>query len=116
MAKCDEGYRCDVCGGDVTSIVDSDLYLRFVAGLIPAEELHLHPERHLRCNAVLSQYIEDTRFEPLFVEGDFDRRKMDPAQVQGSVKLFTRAYRRLWEILETPIKDITRYPLATREA
>ena len=32
MAKCDEGYLCDVCGGDVADLVDSDLYLGHVIG------------------------------------------------------------------------------------
>ena len=32
MAKCEEGYLCDVCGGDVEEITDSDLYLRYVIG------------------------------------------------------------------------------------
>ena len=32
MAKCDEGYRCEVCGRDVEAVTDSDLYLRFVLG------------------------------------------------------------------------------------
>ena len=27
MAKCEEGYLCDVCGGDVEAITESDLYL-----------------------------------------------------------------------------------------
>ena len=32
MAKCEEGYLCEVCGCDVEEISDSDLYLRFVIG------------------------------------------------------------------------------------
>jgi hypothetical protein len=35
VAKCDEGYRCEVCGLDVEVIVDSDLYLRYVLGEVP---------------------------------------------------------------------------------
>ncbi len=33
MARCDHGYLCDVCGEEVDSIRDSDLYLRFVTGV-----------------------------------------------------------------------------------
>ena len=40
MAKCDEGYRCEVCGQDVEAITESDLYLRFVLGEVPLEMLH----------------------------------------------------------------------------
>ena len=57
MAKCDEGYRCEVCGEDVTSIVDSDLYLRYVIGELDPEVLHTSPERHIRCNPVLAQFM-----------------------------------------------------------
>ena len=32
MARCDQGYLCEVCGGDVEAITDSDLYLRYVLG------------------------------------------------------------------------------------
>ena len=37
MAKCDEGYRCEVCGVDVEAITESDLYLRYVLGEVPLE-------------------------------------------------------------------------------
>ena len=40
MAKCEEGYLCDVCGGDVAEITDSDLYLRYVIGEVDPETLH----------------------------------------------------------------------------
>ena len=53
MAKCEEGYLCDVCGGDVEEIVDSDLYLRYVIGVVDAETLHTTRERHIRCNPTL---------------------------------------------------------------
>ena len=37
MAKCDEGYRCEMCGRDVEAIAESDLYLRYVLGEVPLE-------------------------------------------------------------------------------
>ena len=52
--KCDEGYRCEVCGDDVTSIVESDLYLRYVRRELDPETLHTSAERHIRCNPVLA--------------------------------------------------------------
>jgi len=110
MAKCEEGYLCDVCGGDVEEITDSDLYLRFVIGMLDPETLHTTRERHLRCNGVLAQFIVDDRFEPMTVEGDFDKRTMDPAYVRERESLVTRGYRRLHEVahLDLPIID---YPL-----
>ena len=50
MAKCDEGYLCEVCGDDVGAMTDSDLYLRYVIGMLDPEVLHTTRERHQRCN------------------------------------------------------------------
>lgn len=98
MAKCDEGYLCDVCGLDVAEMTDSDLYLRFVIGLLDPEVLHTTKERHLRCDPTLAQYIVDERFPPLIVDGAFDKRGLDPAFVREQESLVTRGYRRLYEI------------------
>ena len=110
MAKCEEGYLCDVCGGDVEEITDSDLYLRFVIGLLDPETLHTTRERHIRCNPVLAQFIVDAEFEPVTVEGDFDKRLLDTAYVRERESLVSRGFRRLREVagLELPIID---YPL-----
>lgn len=110
MAKCEEGYLCDVCGQDVEEITDSDLYLRFVIGMIDPETLHTTRERHLRCNPVLAQFIVHDEFEPIDLEGAFDKRQLDPAYVREQESLVTRGYRRLREIahLDLPIID---YPL-----
>ena len=64
MAKCDEGYGCDVCGRDVETILDSELYLRYVLGEVPLDVLHLQRERHIRCNSAIAQYIVHESFEP----------------------------------------------------
>jgi hypothetical protein len=110
MAKCEEGYLCDVCGGDVEELTDSDLYLRYVIGQLDPETLHTTRERHIRCNPVLAQFIVDDDFLPLWVEGGFDKRGLDPAYVQQRETLVTRGYRRLKELkgLDLPIID---YPL-----
>jgi hypothetical protein len=112
MAKCDQGYLCEVCGEEVTSIVESDLYLRYVLGQLDAEKLHLSPERHLRCNPTLSQYIDDERFPTVVIEGEFDKRTMQPEFVVQHTNRVTRAYLRLWEIAasEQPI-SLLDYPL-----
>ena len=110
--KCDEGYPCRVCGGDVTSIVDSDLYLRFVIGHLDPEHLHTAAECHLRCNPSLAQFISDDRFEPVLAEGDFAKTRLDPAHVAQQSSLITRGYRRLHEIAAWPdSRDVTEYPL-----
>jgi hypothetical protein len=110
MAKCEEGYLCEVCGADVESLVDSDLYLRYVIGMLDPETLHTTRERHLRCNPVLAQFIVDPDFPPVVVEGDFDKRCLDPDYVAERESLVTRGYRRLKELagLDLPIID---YPL-----
>ncbi|MGD9723558.1 MAG: hypothetical protein AB7O59_19250 [Pirellulales bacterium] len=110
MAKCEEGYLCSVCNGDVEAINDSDLYLRFVIGLIEPETLHTHRERHIRCNPVLAQFIVDADFQPVTLEGEFDKRRLDAQYVREQETLVTRGYRRLKEIahLDLPIID---YPL-----
>jgi hypothetical protein len=110
MAKCEQGYLCEVCGEDVGQITDSDLYLRYVIGLVDPETLHATPERHIRCNPTLAQFIVDDDFEPVAVEGPFDKRLLDPASVRQREILVTRGWRRLREIagLELAIID---YPL-----
>jgi hypothetical protein len=110
MAKCEEGYLCEVCGGDVAEITDSELYLRYVIGEVDPETLHTFRERHIRCNPVLAQFIVDDDFAPMAVEGEFDKRRLDMNYVRERQSLVTRGWRRLKEIagLDLPIID---YPL-----
>jgi hypothetical protein len=110
MAKCDEGYLCEVCGEDVPGIVQSDLYLRYVVGLIDPETLHTTAERHVRCNPALAQFIVDDRFAPVSIEGDFDKRRLDPRFVRDREALITRGWRRLQEVVKLGI-PIIEYPL-----
>lgn len=99
MARCEEGYLCEVCGGDVESLVDSGLYLQLVIGWIDPETLHTRRECHLRCLPALAQFIDDDRFQPpVIVEGEFDRRQLDAAFVAERSKLITRGYQRLCEL------------------
>ena len=112
MAKCDEGYLCEVCHTDVAEIVESDLYLRYVIGQLDPEVLHTSRERHLRCNPTLAQFIVDERFTPpVTIEGVFDKRQLDPKYVREQELLITRGYQRLWEIAGTEM-SILEYPLA----
>lgn len=112
MAKCDQGYRCEVCGRDVTRMIDSDLYLRFVIGELDPEVLHTSPERHIRCNPVLAQFIEHESFERVHVDGDLARESLDPLFVRDRVALVSRGYRRLMELEASQGDwDVTSYPL-----
>jgi hypothetical protein len=112
MAKCDEGYLCDVCGLDVAELTDSDLYLRYVIGLLDPEVLHTTKERHIRCNPTLAQYIvSDDFLPPLVVDGPFDKRQLDPAFVRDQETLVTRGYLRLREITNVGLATIIDYPL-----
>lgn len=110
MAKCDEGYRCEVCANDVEEIIDSDLYLRFVIGLVDPETLHTTQERHIRCNPSLAQFIVDPEFSPVTFTGDFDKRMLDQAFVAEREKLVTRGWRRLQEVARSDL-TIQQYPL-----
>jgi hypothetical protein len=109
MAKCEEGYLCEVCGRDVENITESDLYLRYVIGQVDPEVLHTSRERHIRCNPSLAQFIVADGFEPVVVEGPFDKRQLDPAFVRQREVLVTRGWRRLKGLLNVP--RIIDYPL-----
>ena len=111
MAKCDEGYRCEVCGRDVEAIVESDLYLRYVLGEVPLERLHLSPERHIRCNPAVAQYIVDAAFEPVICEGPFGKAELDSAFVVQEEHRVSRAWRRL-QAIPTLGLTIAEYPLS----
>src|SRR6476646_7833936 len=110
MAKCDEGYRCEVCGRDVEAITESDLYLRYVLGEVPIFVLHQQRERHIRCNPALAQYIVDPEFEPVCCDGPFAKCEMDGEFVAGEEQRVTAGWRRLQELptLGLPIDE---YPL-----
>lgn len=116
MAKCDEGYLCDVCGKDVAELTDSDLYLRYIVGMLDPEVLHTTPERHIRCNSALAQYIVAEDFASILIEGPFDKRQLDPAFVAEREDLMTRGWRRLNDVVRLGV-PIIEYPLPeVREA
>ncbi len=110
MAKCEEGYLCDVCGKDVSEITDSDLYLRYVLGQVRPEALHRTRERHIRCNPGLAQFIIDPEFPAVSVDGPFAKANLDPAYVAEQETRVTRAWRRLQEIPRLSL-HILDYPL-----
>jgi hypothetical protein len=110
MARCEQGYLCGVCGEEVADVTVSDLYLAYVLGEVPPEELHLHPDRHIRCNPERAQYIVDPAFPPVLCDGFFDKRLLDPDYVRGEEERVTHAWRRLQEIPALGLAIID-YPL-----
>jgi hypothetical protein len=113
MARCEQGYRCDVCGGDVEELTDSDLYLRYVLGEVAPEQLHLLGERHIRCDPALAQFIVDPAFPPVVCEGAFAKASLDKQFTEKEEARVTRGWRRLQElprlglpILEYPLPEV----------
>lgn len=95
MARCEQGYLCAVCGREVEQITDSALYLRYVLGEVPPEQLHRLPERHLACDSELAQYIVAPEFPPVPCPGPFDKHGLDAEYVQTREALVTQAWQRL---------------------
>jgi hypothetical protein len=115
VAKCDEGYRCDVCGRDVETIVESALYLRYVLGDVPLETLHRHPERHLRCDPGLAQYVVADDFTPVADDGPFAKAGLDARFVIEEERRVTRGWRRLTTIPTLGV-SVAEYPLHVSRA
>jgi hypothetical protein len=95
----------------VAELTDSDLYLRYVIGQLDPEVLHTTKERHIRCNPTLAQYIVADDFDPMTVDGPFDKRQLDGAFVRDQETLVTRGHRRLHEISKLGLSTIIDYPL-----
>ncbi len=115
MARCELGYLCEVCGQEVGEITESDLYLRYVLGEVAPEDLHRLPERHIRCNPAVAQYIVDPAFPPVRCEGVFAKESLDAAFVAEEEARVTRGWRRLQELpglgislLEYPLPEVRR--------
>lgn len=108
--RCEQGYLCDVCGSDVAEITESSLYLRYIIGEIPVRELMSHPERHLRCDPYLTQFIVDPAFPAVTMTGPFAKEHLDREEARRLEDLTTRGWQRLQSVrdLGIPISD---YPL-----
>ncbi len=119
MAACEMGYLCEVCGEDVEGLTDSDLYLRFILGEVDPETLHVLPERHIRCNPVLAQFIIAEGFGPVEVAGPFAKAGLDRAFVAEEEERVSAGFARLAEVagLEgLPIQDYLPPQIASRWA
>ena len=111
MAACDQGYLCDVCGGEVEDLAESDLYLRYVLGEVEPDVLHTVPERHIRCNPTRAQFIVADGFEPVEVDGFFDKAGLDPDFREAEELRVSRGYLRLCELMGQEGVSLLDYPL-----
>lgn len=110
MARCEQGYLCDVCGDEVEDITDSDLYLNYVIGEIDARSLLSAPERHIRCNPVQAQFIVDPQFPPVIIDGPFAKQNLDADDVRRREELVTRGWQRLQDLKVLGL-SVSEYPL-----
>jgi len=110
MAKCDQGYLCEVCGAEVPNITVSDLYLRYVIGEVDGRQLLAAPERHILCNPTLAQFIVSEKFPPVQVDGPFSKSFLDPDDVAQRERLVTAGWQRLQEVRKLGL-SIPEYPL-----
>lgn len=95
MARCEQGYLCAVCGQEVAAIAESALYLQWLLGEVPPEELPRRPDCHIRCLPALAQYIVDPAFEPVECTGPFAKSALDPEFVQAEEQRVTAAWKQL---------------------
>ena len=79
--------------------------------MIATELLHAEPERHIRCNPTLAQFIVAEDFAAIHVEGDFDKSQLDQAHVRKRESLITRGWNRLKEIRSLGEVSILEFPL-----
>ena len=112
MAKCDQGYPCELCGLPVKNINESSLYLRYVLGEVEAHELFSAPERHLKCDQNLAQFIVHEKFErPVLDSASSDDQVSIDDQTRRKKELrITAGWLRLREVVQLGI-PITEYPL-----
>lgn len=111
MARCDEGYSCDRCGEYVSDLQASELYLRYVLGVVPLGDLPREPERHIRCAPEFAQFIVDERFEPVVCDDPaFDKRRLPEPVRTRQERIFTAAWRRLQEVRDLGLA-VDEYPL-----
>jgi hypothetical protein len=111
VAHCDEGYGCDRCGEYVDNVQVSELYLRYVLGAVPLDELPQEPERHIRCSPELAQFIVDDGFEPVVCDDPaFDKRRLPKPVRTRQEHVLTLAWRRLQEVRELGLA-VDEYPL-----
>lgn len=114
MARCDQGYLCQICGEEVKRLDQSLLYLRYVIGWITAEQLTQQPEAHLGCTPSVAQFIVAKEFAtPDLGEEPAAKRYLDPDFRQAREALLTAGYQRLRYLQKHRRQmPIAQYPLS----
>src|SRR5260370_35646511 len=92
MAGCERGYLCVVCGQEVEEITDSHLYLQYVLGDVEWDVLNRSPERHIRCDPILAQFIRDDSFPSVEVDAAFSKSQLVPEFVRAEEAWVTTGY------------------------
>ncbi len=98
MAGCERGYLCTVCGRRSRRSPTRTCICVTSWARSTWEVLHDSPERHIRCNPVLAQFIVTELFPPITVEGPFSKDCLDPEFVKSEEARVTRGYLRLHEV------------------
>jgi len=75
------------------------------------ELLHAQPEKHIRCNPTLAQFIVADDFPPVEVEVDFAKENLDQDHVATREDLVTRGWHRLKELKALGEVSILEFPL-----
>jgi len=115
VSNCDEGYNCDRCGEYVGNIRESELYLRYVLGVVPLAELPREPERHIRCAPEFAQFIVDSEFAAVVcADPEAAKQELPPDVRARQERVFTLAWRRLQELAEAGA-PVDSYPLSAEE-
>jgi hypothetical protein len=97
VARCDEGYLCNVCGLPADTLPESLLYLRYILGEVTVEVLGQAQETHIRCCPAIAQYIVHPAFEPVVCTDVFARQHF-PLDFQTSEETrITAAWATLYE-------------------
>ena len=79
--------------------------------MIDPELLHATPDKHIRCNPALAQFIVAEDFDPVVVEDEFSKSNLDKVYVQKREKLVTRGWVRLGELKQMQDASILEFPL-----
>lgn len=108
--RCEQGYLCEVCGLEVAELTESDLYLRYILGEVPAEHLHAVAEKHIRCNPTLAQFIVDEQFPAVLLAGPFAKCNLDADYVRAEEARITNAWQHLQKLPASGL-SLIEYPL-----
>ena len=62
-------------------------------------------------NTVMAQFVVHADFPAVVIDGDFDKRTLDPVFVENRERLLTRGWQRLRELADQDGVSLLEYPL-----